>query len=754
MKFIIINISLLFATIFLKTAFSQITGKVVNAENKQPIPGAVIRSEDEISTITDLSGNFNLKIHKDIARINISHIGFQTQTLIAKYSSKPLIIELLPEINQLSEVTITSTLFSQKYKNTAGSVNLLSGKDFGLKSSININDYINQLPGIYMASGTYNTNRLTIRGIGSRTPYSSNRIRAYLNDIPLTSGDGVTTIEDIDVNTINQIEVIKGPSSALYGSGLGGTLKLSTDKNLKDGISYGLKSSLGKYSTTKNSIYAGYRKNNIAISGTYNRAVFSGYRENSEYERNSVLFSGTIYSRKSDISITLSYIDLKAYIPSSVNDSVFKNDPKKAASNWLAVRGFEEYTRLLAGVTSSHTFNDRLTNKLTVFSGLYDGYESRPFNIADDESNNTGVREQLLYSYSNFQVIAGFEWYNEKYNWMIYETSMGNPGHLISDYKEKRQYLNLFGHTHLTIGERTNLEGGIGINLLKYTLTNNPIVGNTLQENYQYDPIFSPRFGINYALNQNINVYSSIGHGFSAPSVEETLLPEGIVNSELKPEAGWNFDLGSRGYLMDNRIVFDLTMYYIGLNNLLVTKRISEDIFMGVNAGKTNHGGIEGLISWYVSDQVNDQSRALTVTASCTKSINYFSEFTDDGIDYSGKELPGIPSYIIYLKSYIKFFKHYNIIIDYQLVGKQYLNDTNLKLYSGYNVLNMKAYYNKTIAGKVSIRIFGGIKNILNKRYASMILVNAPGFGGQPPRYYYPALPRNFFVGLSIFSED
>ncbi len=72
-----------------------------------------------------------------------------------------------------------------------------------------------------MAAGTYNTNRLVIRGVGSRTPYNTNRIKAYLDDIPLTSGDGVSTLEDQDQLAIGRMEILKGPGFLPLRLGIG-----------------------------------------------------------------------------------------------------------------------------------------------------------------------------------------------------------------------------------------------------------------------------------------------------------------------------------------------------------------------------------------------------------------------------------------------------------------------------------------------------------------------------------------------------
>ena len=99
-----------------------------------------------------------------------------------------------------------------------------------------------------------------------------------------------------------------------------------------------------------------------------------------------------------------------------------------------------------------------------------------------------------------------------------------------------------------------------------------------------------------------MNIYGSVGHGFSAPSLEETLLPAGEINRGLKPEEGYMAELGSRFSLYDKQIFFEWTGYAISLKNLLVTKRITEDTFTGINAGKTHHFGAELLGKWLLTE--------------------------------------------------------------------------------------------------------------------------------------------------------
>ena len=131
-------------------------------------------------------------------------------------------------IISLQEVVVNAYQIDSRRHQVPGSISVLSGEEIVTGDGNNFASTLHAMPGIYMHSGTYATRRIVMRGVGSRTPYNTNRIKAYLNDIPITSSDGISTPEDVDLASIGRMEVIKGPASALYGSGLGGNLNLYT----------------------------------------------------------------------------------------------------------------------------------------------------------------------------------------------------------------------------------------------------------------------------------------------------------------------------------------------------------------------------------------------------------------------------------------------------------------------------------------------------------------------------------------------
>jgi iron complex outermembrane receptor protein len=204
-----------------------------------------------------------------------------------------------------------------------------------------------------------------------------------------------------------------------------------------------------------------------------------------------------------------------------------------------------------------------------------------------------------------------------------------------------------------------------------------------------------------------------------------------------------------RGDVWDQRFNYDITGYMLLVKDLLVTKRISEEIFTGINAGRSFHAGLESLIGWKLL-RGHQPGTGMHLVHSFQYSGNRFIEFVDDDTDYSGNELPGIPEYKNEIV--LKWLTAMNIETSMALhmVGKQYLADDNEGIYQAYQTLDWNISYTRELSSTFGFSLALGINNILDQSYASMILINAPSFGVSVPRYYYPGMPRNFYLTLSL----
>ena len=733
-------------------------GKVIDSESSQPVTEVLISQEkDTIKAFSNEQGKFTLL---NSGTYTFSKEGFSPITLFID-SDKFNLIALIKLPENLEEVIITSSNFHSKLKNFDGGITIIPAKDIQQNNTVNIAPILNSSPGVFMQSGTLTTNKITIRGIGSRSIYGTSKIRAYYQEIPLTNGSGESTIEDLETNALGRIEINKGPSSSKYGAGLGGSIHLIPDKGILGQNSFKSGYTFGSFGLQKLTLQAILGNQNNSANLLYSNTQSDGYRENNSMQK-SVFSIATNHflGEKDKISILGNYIDLKAFIPSSVNEETYKNNPEEAASNWKSAKGYEDYKRGLFGLSWQHDFNNKSTQYTSVFSSFLDSYETRPFNILQEKTNAIGIRTRFATEIKLFQKnlkwTLGTELFNDWNSYQTYENlyqeyppETGSvQGDLLSDFKENRRYFNLFFDSEYQISNQLALTFGLNFNQTSYELRDNfNAEESSFSGDYNFGSILSPKFGLTYEINSNSMFYSNISHGFSPPTLQETLLPNGLINTEIKPESGWNYEIGSRGNLMANRLFFDIAIYHMLVKNLLVARRTNEDEFIGVNAGETSYNGIELALNYTI---VNTTKNKLYFNNSLTFNDFKFKDFVELDQDFSENQLTGVPKLTI--NSQLNFDSSIGLyaFLTYNYVDEIPMRDDNSVYSDKYQLVHTKIGYRTVFWKKFEMDLFLGINNLFNEKYASMLLINATSFGNNLPRYYYPGEPRNYYTGINL----
>lgn len=657
---------------------------------------------------------------------------------------------LAPPHRQLEEVMVTATPLHRKLEALPGSITVLRNLQPSTQQTTDINRLLEQVPGIQMQAGTQNTARLTIRGIGSRSPYASNRIRAYLNEIPLTGGDGATVVEDLEIWETGSIEIIKGPSSALYGSGLGGALVFRPRISYNEFWSGHMVMETASFNSWKKGASLTWNDTLKTIQSSLYRTTSDGYRQNSRHERTNgrLMVQGSL--GRHQISYLLNYTDLYAQIPSSVNYESYRNTPELAAPNWLAVEGFQQYRKWMHGLTLTLNLKPPFKNHLSLYALFNDAHESRPFNILTENSVTTGLRNRLVYTKNNMAASAGFELFGEEYQWKTYETLSGVKGDLLTGNNDHRFFLNLFSHFEWRPWSETRFSAGINLHHVRFSSqTSVEETGLSTTTRYPHLWVVSPRLGLSHQVAPLTWLFASAGHGFSVPSSEEALLPDGTINKNLKPEEGLHLETGIRRSLFNHRLTLEVAAYRIWVKNLLITRRDVEDQFYGINAGQTIHQGLESRAVLNVIPPHHLSKQQLTLSLSHTLMDNYFVNFYQNEEQLKGRQLPGLPS--SQLVAQINYQTSFGLSgsLQFSHINPQYLDDQNTLKYPGHELLDWTLAYGPKQGWLKHLQFKGGVQNLLNARYASMIVVNAPSFGSAPPRYYYPGTPRNFYLGVS-----
>lgn len=733
----------------------QIEGVVLDVSNQSPLPGATIILGDSTFSTSDPQGVFRIDPPFFPIILKASYIGYEPFSSVLETNTGKIKIELRASNYMLGEVIVTAYEGRQKIMEAPGSIAMLPQKEIEIDNDAYFIPALNRVTGIYAHSGTYNTNRITIRGIGSRSLFITSKIRAYYDNIPLTTGDGETTVEDIDPSLIDRLEIIKGPSSSLYGAGLGGTLLVrsklpsSQDKYLRYGITG------GSFGYLKNDLDFVYGSDRSRTDVAVNWIRSDGYRDNNAYDR---LTAGISYKNylndKSSLTFLMNYIKLYAQIPSSIDSITYQTDPRAAAPNWAASEGYEDNQKFISGMAFNHTFSPHSSLEASVFYTFRDSYESRPFNMLDDDNHALGGR--AIYEYQRdfgkyrFNFIAGGEYFIDFYGWKIYENDNRENGDLLSDNEESRENINAFLKADLTFPFQTYLTLGFNINRTHYDYQSLYAQdGSDNSGDYSFGTTVSPRIAISHPITPDIHVYGNISHGFSPPSLAETLTPSGAINPEIEPEKGMNYEAGSKGLVFKKKLFYEITLFSMHIKDLIVAQRVSEDEFIGVNAGKTVNRGLEVVLNYDFLGIIQDRKK-LTGFVTYTLADYNFEDFVEAGNDFSGNPLTGVPRNVFNAGLAFNIPAGFYGNLNYQFVDQIPMNDANSAYSEAYQLVNLKLGYARKLSNHFNIDVHGILNNVLDEKYASMISVNALSFGGALPRYYYPGLPRHFYIGASL----
>ena len=658
---------------------------------------------------------------------------------------------------EIKEVVLTNTF----KKNATGITEsaIISSEVFETFSPLEITSSINQIPGVYALSGALNTNRITIRGIGARTPFGTDKLRLYYNNIPITNGTGSSTIEAFDIENLGSIEVIKGPKGTAYGANLGGAILLKSKTPKYNTTTLSNNFTLGSYNLLKDNLNLQHNADDFYIGVNYNYTDIEGFRENNAFKRNGLLLNTEYRINTSHtIGLLVNHIDYIAQIASSINQTDFNEDPTQAAGNWLAAKGFEDDTYTLIGLHYKGKLSERLENTSSIFYSHLDNYEARPFNILNESTGGYGFRTQfkgdLNLNTVKVDYTLGAELYKDEYNWETFRNEFrdnnGNgslQGEQISDNKEYRDQINIFGSFTYPITTQLKAQFNLAFNQTTYDFRDQFNIGeDDKSATRSFDPIILPSLSLEYLLNTSQTLYFNISRGFSNPGLEETLTPDGVINPDIEQEKGINYEIGSNLKLINNNLLINVSLYQMNINDLLVGQRIGEDQFVGRNAGKTKHQGLEVDANYTFSLAENT---LLKPFVRYTHNNHSFTDFIDEGEDFSGNDLTGVPKNKVDAGFYFLLDGFY-WNTTFQYVDEIPLTDANTLSSDSFSVFNTKIGYKKEITNQLILGVNLGINNLFDTKYAQSVLINAVGFGGAEPRYFYPGNDRNYYGSFKI----
>lgn len=639
----------------------------------------------------------------------------------------------------------------------AGGVSVIREKDLHFGHEGSLAQSINRIPGVKMEErGVGGSRRLNIRGSALRAPFGVRNIRAYYGGFALTSPDGSTPLEVIDLPMMESIEIVKGPASSLYGAGTGGAI-IFNPKRIAEGVGkVELSGLMGSYGLGRADAKAmfGFKKGDLILR--YSTQHYGGYRVQESVEREQFhLLSTWETNPKGKISIMAFHYRGSWGLAGAIDSASFVEDPRQPdpESKELDAHVGRERTRFGIGIEQQigNIVNVKV-NGYGNFTSKENPYGTSPFfqGWKRETAQGFGTRALLdwnLYTKgkSKFSLLTGAEYQRESNSLDEYKNVFGNEGELKFDNETTSEQTLAFADLRYEYGKWL-VTLGASMNRLNYYNENffNQDSAD-LSKNVIFDPAFSPRVSVLRSFGNTASLHGSVSWGFSAPTVWEVISSNGGVNDDIKPEVGLNYEIGVKGKPFP-RFSYDATGYVMQLRNTIVPKEDSNGVEYFENSGFTTQSGLEALLSYSFIDAHRHPVWTIAeIQASYAFQAYKFGSYISGGDTLNGKLLPGVPQHSLSID--IKLGWEIGLYFEgrYRFVDEVPLNNKNTDFAKAYSLVDLELGYEKLFFGHMKTTLYFGVNNLLNTQYSSYYRLN--GFGG---KYHNPSAGINYYGGVKL----
>ncbi|MEO5675694.1 MAG: TonB-dependent receptor [Chitinophagales bacterium] len=523
--------------------FSQtgiLSGKITDARTGDPLAGVTISFGNNKGAVSDPEGRFALEMDSGNYFASISCIGYlpvRKAITISSGNSTSLDIQLTENASELNIVVVTASKYEKNITEETVSMEVLKPSFISNTNPISMDDAVKQVPGV-----TIIDNQANIRG-GSGFSYGAgSRVLILVDDIPQLSADANDVKwEFLPVENINQVEVIKGASSVLYGSSaLNGVINVRTNYPSATPQTH-INAYHGYYLNPqrKEIIWWGNRQPNFGGGNFFHSRkinqldlVIGGnlYSESSyhegEYTQRGRISANTRYRFKKADGLSAG-INANYMFYHSGTYFLWQDDSSGA---YQVFGGTDTATTTVSEGKNTRFNIDPFVNYFTR-NGDAHTFKMRYFYTRNN--NNTGQGSSAAFYFGEYQYRKELS-----FNLNLIAGIMASYSDVTSEL-----YSNHFAN---------NFAGFIELDQKLGKLT---IVAGLRYETFRVDtatgtskPVF--RAGINYPLTKSTFLRASFGQGYRFPSIAEKFVSTTVSvlrifpNPEVQPESGWSTELG------------------------------------------------------------------------------------------------------------------------------------------------------------------------------------------------------------------
>ncbi|MCC6411678.1 MAG: TonB-dependent receptor plug domain-containing protein [Saprospiraceae bacterium] len=609
---------------------------------------------------------------------------------------------------------------------------------------------LNTVAGVRMEERSPGSYRLSFRGSLLRSPFGVRNVKIYLDGFPLTDPGGGTYLNLLDVQWIDQVTLIKGPASGMYGAGTGGAMFLQSSAPMYGLHAGGAGITVGGYGQLNGNAWGAWSNNQSSSRVAYAYGHTDGYRNQSAMDRHSLVWQTRLKtSENQSWQITALLADLQYETPGGLTETQMEADPRQARPATASVPGAEEQQAAvhnqsaMLGVGNETEAGAHWLIKTYVYTRLNDFSNPAIRNYEQRQEMQGGGRSSAQWSsdvgHWQSKLTFGLEMQAGYSGIQVSDNAMGALSDLQTSDKASLLTGFVFVQEDISSNDGWVVQAGGSFNgnLLKYSRLYPVAQGEPFRGGFA--PTFAPRLALLRAVGSQWSVYFQTGKGFSAPTLEEILPSNGVFNTSLMAEQGWNTELGVRFFSNNRRINAEFNAFLFRLQNAIVLRREDDGAEYFENAGSTKQDGLEAVLNAVLMQR---QSFGLKLTVSGAWLPFYFTEYKLDQNDYSGNRLTGVAplSASVVLDATLMNAGYVNFTHTY--TGPLPLDDANSAFAPPSNLLSARMGW-KLSLGKHVLDCFAGGNNLFNINYSLGYDLNAVG-----GRFYNPAAERHFFAGV------
>ncbi len=692
----------------------------------------------------------------------------------ARRQTRPPVATITTVAAQTKNVTASAARESFDQAPTRQTQTTIDRSRFDNRPAFSVGDVLSDSPGVSVKQGNGPRDiGISIRGSNARNTFGIRNVVIFDDGFPVTQPDGLSRSDLIDPRAYGAIDVIRGPSSPLYGNyATGGALNFRTRPGgTIDGIEYGVDG--GSFGYLSNYLAAGKKVGNFEASLFASDVRGDGFIGNSWYNTQTVNFLATLQATADDrFTVKLINNDLSTRLPLRSSLNQFYQNPFQ--------QGCATGAAAAPGCTTVLLFNNGFNGRDTetaVQAGL--GRNDRRSIVGGrwehDFDNQTAWRNQFVFDDRDINqptgttsAIGDFPSYNFMsditkrgqlfgmdstsffggfYNTLRWSSDTRNVmpggnatlGLLSANVQADHTNYGLRAREELKLTQSLTAVAGVGWETthligtnraFTYPVTNSPIATITPTTADKLFQNTAPEFALLYRLDSDWQFRARVATGYGTPQVGNLfVLANGQFgnNTQLRTQQNLGYDLGF-DWTANNALRLSLTGFYEFFRDELVnqaTPANTPNSSFTFNAPRSEHRGVELAADWRVYSGWRFTAAYTYLDEVYTEYVENLTNGTIFSFNRAGNKIPGVsPNELTTRLSYDELsgpLKGVGGFVEIQWKDSFYMDNANLLKAPGYELVNLNVHYKTELASDYfkALNLYLEVRNVLDRTYVA-----------------------------------